>query len=666
MTEKQLLEQSDSTSTPPTTKNSERGSKVTIWVLVALFSAVMGSSVPAGYSLGVINTPQEIIRSWLRVTVLQRYGVTLSASEEVSLWAVIVTLYVVGAIIGAPAGATVADRIGRRMALLCNHLLLMATALVLALCKGAGSVEMLFIGRFTSGLCSGNVHYLYCYYTNCLFVYVKSMFFSIISSSLVTVRESKELSIPGLNHDVCNIGISHQVICFFKQASICVVLDIGAVLLRYFIACRSIMLKMLNVGAGTGNCFTPLAFGKGLCKVAVSSVPKERLEIKVEFEANEVILGLALCTGQFGIQDIISQEHATKLNYCCNQTNIVVCRDASQAERCRGVLVSQIMGMDTILGTVDNWNYLLAAYAVFVAMALLLHPALPESPAYCYINARDEVRGRRELKRLYGKDDKFIEAEETALKVMAGMRNKAQNESSGWTFSQMIMNSKYRMPLAIAMIFNAGQQFSGINAVFFYSTLIFRSAGLDIQQSQGASIGAGVINCIMALAAAPLIKYCRRRVLLMTSIVLCIICQIGLMISLHLISEYQSASFVAIGALMAYVLFYGMGLGPIPFMIATELFPSGPRSVGISIGSTSNWMSNLVVGLTFPLLQVQFGELSFSFFIASSILLFIFVYRFLPETLGKDEPSSPPSSFEFFIDSDILETPPSDVLKNMI
>lgn len=48
---------------------------------------------------------------------------------------------------------------------------------------------------------------------------------------------------------------------------------------------------------------------------------------------------------------------------------------------------------------------------------------------------------------------------------MAGMKNKAQDESSGWTFSQMILNPKYRMSLAIAMVFNAGQQFSGINAV---------------------------------------------------------------------------------------------------------------------------------------------------------------------------------------------------------
>lgn len=518
MTEKELLRQSDSTFAPPETKNSERGGRVTIWVLVALFTAVVGSSVPAGYSLGVINTPQEIIRSWLQVTVYQRYGITLTASEEVSLWAVIVTLYVVGAIIGAPIGATVADKIGRRMALLFNHLLLLATALVLALCKGTGSVEMLFIGRFTSGLCSG------------------------LSTSLVPLYLSE---------------------------------------------------------------IAPASW-KG-------------------------VMGVTFPMGM-----------------------------------CIGVLVSQIMGMDSILGTIDHWNYLLAAYAVFVAMALLIHPALPESPAFCYINAQDEVRGRRELRRLYGKDDKFIEAEETALKVMAGMKNKAQDESSGWTFSQMILNPKYRMSLAIAMVFNAGQQFSGINAVFFYSTLIFRSAGLDIQQSQGASIGAGVINCIMALAAAPLIKYCRRRVLLMTSIVLCIVCQIGLMISLQLISEHRSASFVAIGALMAYVLFYGMGLGPVPFMIATELFPSGPRSVGISIGSTSNWMSNLVVGLTFPLLQVQFGELSFSFFIASSILMFIFVFRFLPETLGRDEPPSPQSSFEFITDSDNLETPPSDVLKNMI
>ncbi|XP_042891108.1 solute carrier family 2, facilitated glucose transporter member 1-like [Penaeus japonicus] len=518
MTEKQLLKQSDSSFVAPETKTSNQGGRVTIWVLIALFTAVVGSSIPAGYNLGVINTPHEIIRSWFRMTVYQQYGITLTASEEVSLWAVIVTLYVVGAIIGAPSGATVADRVGRRMALLINHLLLMATALVLVLCKGAGSVEMLFLGRFTSGLCSG------------------------LSTSLVPLY---------------------------------------------------------------------------LSEVAPASW--------------KGVMGVTFPMGM-----------------------------------CIGVLLSQIMGMDNILGTVDHWNYLLAAYAILVAVALLLHPALPESPAYCFINARDEVRGRRELQRLHGKNDKYIEAEETALKVMAGMKNKAQEESSGWTFTQMIMNPKYRLSLLIAMIFNAGQQFSGINAVFFYSTLIFRSAGLNIQESQGASIGAGVINCIMALAAAPLIKYCRRRVLLMTSIVLCIVCQVGLMISLKLIGTYHSASFVAIGALMSYVLFYGMGLGPVPFMIATELFPSGPRSVGISIGSTSNWISNLVVGLTFPLLQVQFGEFSFAFFIASSILMFIFVFWFVPETLGREESPSPPSSLEFIIDSDNLETPSEDIIKNII
>lgn len=58
---------------------------------------------------------------------------------------------------------------------------------------------------------------------------------------------------------------------------------------------------------------------------------------------------------------------------------------------------------------------------------------------------------------------------------MAGMKNKAQEESSGWTFTQMIMNPKYRLSLLIAMIFNAGQQFSGINAVrdFYYLTCLF-------------------------------------------------------------------------------------------------------------------------------------------------------------------------------------------------
>lgn len=58
-----------------------------------------------------------------------------------------------------------------------------------------------------------------------------------------------------------------------------------------------------------------------------------------------------------------------------------------------------------------------------------------------------------------------------------------------------------------------------------------------------------------------------------------------------------------------------------------ELFPVGPRSVGISVGGTTNWLSNMIVGLTFPFIQTLMGEFSFILFITSSCVLGSFLYR---------------------------------------
>ncbi|XP_053647118.2 solute carrier family 2, facilitated glucose transporter member 5 isoform X2 [Cherax quadricarinatus] len=456
-------------------------------MVVSVVTTMLGSCLPAGYCIGVINTPQEIIRSWVKSVILEKYNSELSLTQEVSLWSVIVAIFVAGATIGSSFGAGLADRIGRRASLLVNHWLCICSALLLMCCKMMGSVEMLIIGRFTSGICSG-----------------------------------------------------------------------------------------------LATCLVPLY---------LSEVVTAQLR------------GVMAVTFPLGM--------------------------------CLGLFISQIMGMESVLGTEYGWPYLLGGYIISVCLAIFLHPFLPESPTYCYIISHDETRGHKELSRLHG-DNKYVEAEESLLRMHAKICATPQAGKT-WTISRVFKFHGNKMPLIITILFNAGQQFSGINAVFYYSTLIFRSAGLNMYQSQGASIGAGAVNCFMAILAVPLIKYCRRRVLLLTSVALCTFCQIVLMVALKLISTSPYAPFVAIAALLSFVLVYGMGLGPVPFMIATEMFPVGPRSIGISLGGTSNWFGNLVVGLTFPLIQESLGELSFSIFIASSFLLFIFIYKFLPETYGKEE-----------------------------
>lgn len=74
-------------------------------------------------------------------------------------------------------------------------------------------------------------------------------------------------------------------------------------------------------------------------------------------------------------------------------------------------------------------------------------------------------------------------------------------------------------------------------------------------------------------------------------------------------------------AVLAYVIFYGIGLGPIPFFIGSELFEVGPRPAAMSLGSMFNWGGNFLVGMTFPSLQAAIGPYVFLIFAVCILIL---------------------------------------------
>lgn len=82
-------------------------------------------------------------------------------------------------------------------------------------------------------------------------------------------------------------------------------------------------------------------------------------------------------------------------------------------------------------------------------------------------------------------------------------------------------------------------------------------------------------------------------------------------------------AYISIIAVLAYVLFYGLGLGPLPFFIGSELFDVGPRPVAMSLGSVANWGGNFLVGMTFNSIERAIGSYSFLIFVVSLILVAI-------------------------------------------
>lgn len=171
----------------------------------------------------------------------------------------------------------------------------------------------------------------------------------------------------------------------------------------------------------------------------------------------------------------------------------------------------------------------------------------------------------------------------------------------------MLRSSDLLLPLVLVVVLQAGQQLSGINAVFYYSSSVFQTAGLDPRQAQYATLGCGFINFMTSCLALKLVNMSPRRTLMLTSISMAVLSMSLLALSIFTIvslltcfQAIQAAfgicvchgdplcsfheelktlelfqkslpwmAFVAVGSVLVYVLFYGFGLGPIPFFIGS-------------------------------------------------------------------------------------------------
>jgi len=227
--------------------------------------------------------------------------------------------------------------------------------------------------------------------------------------------------------------------------------------------------------------------------------------------------------------------------------------------------------------------------------------------------------------------------------------------------SRSLWAPEHRRPLLIGFGLQLVQQFSGINAVFFYSTSFFASAHMS--DPWLGSVLASTVNVLATGMSIYLIERMGRRKLLLISTAGMMLSCVGLTYALMAMTPPTDAAAMggvgatphgsvagahaptfappswvgpmAVGMVLVFVSFFEVGLGPIPWLIGAEIFPNRIRSQAMGISSTINWMSNFAVGLSFPSLSLALGPLSFVPFGVVLLFAFILEYRFVPETQGK-------------------------------
>ncbi|GAB0201218.1 solute carrier family 2, facilitated glucose transporter member 4-like [Grus japonensis] len=289
-----------------------------------------------------------------------------------------------------------------------------------------------------------------------------------------------------------------------------------------------------------------------------------------------------------------------------------------------GILGAQVLGLEALLGTSGAWPALLGLGLLPAALQLLLLPLCPESPRFLLARGQ-RARARRGLSRLVGAE--AVEAGVAALEA------ELQGHTQRVGLLQLCRTPAYRQPLLVTLVLQLAQQLSGINAIFYYSTAIFEGAGLA--RPAYATIGTGVVNVAATALSVVLVERAGRRRLQLIGLLGMMGCAVALTVALNVQGPGPLPPVLAVAAVLAFVGFFAVGPGPIPWFVGAELFAMGPRPPAMALAALLNWAANFGVAMAFPALQRALGSFVFLLFGGLLGAFALFTFLRVPETRGR-------------------------------
>jgi SP family arabinose:H+ symporter-like MFS transporter len=322
-------------------------------------------------------------------------------------------------------------------------------------------------------------------------------------------------------------------------------------------------------------------------------------------------IGLASVLTPVYIAEISPPRHRGAL-VSLNQLGIVI-----------GILAAYLVswGLSNLGGNSWRWMLGVAAAPSLIFLGGLF--AIPESPRWLITHGRHS-EAEKTLARLFG--------ETAAAKEIQSVDSAAAGEQGSWG---EVFSSGMRKRLAVGMLLALFSQITGVNAVLYYGSVIIsenfpsQSAGMAL----AANVIIGAVNLIATIAAMIFLDRWGRRVTLMTASGGMAIALLFLVIGLNVHGTPAALMLVSI---LLYVAFFALGMGPGPWLIISEIFPTKVRGRAASIATSVLWSGALVVTFTF-LSLVNALKLwgTFTIFGALSFLCLLFVWKAVPETKGR-------------------------------
>ncbi|MEM8727161.1 MAG: sugar porter family MFS transporter [Chlamydiota bacterium] len=289
-----------------------------------------------------------------------------------------------------------------------------------------------------------------------------------------------------------------------------------------------------------------------------------------------------------------------------------------------GILVSYLIGF-LFVGS-QSWRIMFVIGGIPAAIQFFIMTFFPESPRYL-TNIGEKNRAFDILKKLRA-------TEEDAHLEISHIEKMTSRRKSHWS---ELLSKKVRPALFAGIGVTVIQQITGINTIIYYAPTIFKFAGVGSNKAALiATTWVGTVNVLMTFIAIYLLDKVGRKPLLLFGLGGMVGSLIVLGIGFNRTVSNELVAITVLISLFAYIASFAYSLGPIGWLLNSEIYPLHIRGKAMGVATCANWVSNFIITATFLNLVNIVGKTgTFWLYGGIGILGMFFIWHLVPETKGK-------------------------------
>ena len=268
-----------------------------------------------------------------------------------------------------------------------------------------------------------------------------------------------------------------------------------------------------------------------------------------------------------------------------------------------------------------GWRYMLGSEGIPAILFFVLLFFVPESPRWLVKENRSE-----EALKILNKIDRPEETHRILEEI-----KETVNEEKGSFLD--LFKPGIRKAMVVGSVLAFFSQVTGINAIIYYAPEIFKQVGFGSESALFQTMIIGFVNMLFTLVAIRLIDYWGRRTLLIWGLSGMVSCLLGM--GMFFYFEITSGPLLLL-FILGFIASFASSLGPIPWVLISEIFPTKTRGTAMSFSIVILWLGVVLITQFFPVLLSLFGgAFTFWIFMINALILLIFTLIFIPETKQK-------------------------------